>query len=118
MATNLVISSPTEMWRFSAEDIMYIEAEGNYSQVYFGNGEKELITQQLGKIEERIGNQITNAESPLIRIGKSLIINRQHIYHITKNELKLRSDFGKTFTINASKDALLQLKKLMEREAK
>lgn len=113
---NLVISTSSELWRIPVGDIMYIDAEGNYSRLYFGNGESELISQQLGKIEEMTALQITKTESPLIRIGKSLIVNRIYIYHITRNELCLRSISGNTFKVNAPREALSQLKKLMEGE--
>lgn len=116
MATNLIISTPSELWRIPVGDIMHINAEGNYSRLHFGNGESELITQQLGKIEELIGRQVTTDESTLVRIGKSSIINRIYVYHITKNEVLLRSASGKIFTVNAAREALVQLKKLMEGE--
>ena len=118
MATTLVISTSTELWRFSVESIIYIEAEGNYSRMHLSNGDSELISQQLGKIEELISKQITKTESSLIRMGKSLIINKNHIYHITKTELYLRSNSEQIFQLTASREALLQLKKLIEGESK
>ena len=55
-----------------------------------------------------------------IRIGKSLIINRSYIYYINVPKQKLILSDVATFnhTVAASKEALKQLKELLEKEVK
>ena len=55
-----------------------------------------------------------------IRIGKSLIINRSYIYYINVPKQKLILSDVATFnhTVVASKEALKQLKELLEKEVK
>lgn len=57
----------------SDEDIVYIEADGNYAQIQLLHDKKELIFERLGDIEKRLDNPI------FIRVGRSLIINKNYI---------------------------------------
>jgi two-component system LytT family response regulator len=57
----------------SDEDIVYIEADGNYAQIQLLHDKKQLIFERLGDIEKRLDNPI------FIRVGRSLIINRNYI---------------------------------------
>ena len=70
---------------------------------------QELIEKQLGKEAETF-----------IRIGKQLIINREYIFKINVNSQTLiMSDMAlnQAFTLQASKEALKQLKAYMESKA-
>ena len=70
---------------------------------------QELIEQQLGKEAETF-----------IRIGKQLIINREYIFKINVNSQTLiMSDMAlnQAFSLQASKEALKQLKAYMESKA-
>ena len=51
------------------ERIVYCEAERNYCSIYLTNGKKELITMQLGHLEEKLDPNI------FIRINRSTTIN-------------------------------------------
>ncbi len=51
------------------ERIVYCEAERNYCSIYLTNGKQELITMQLGHLEERLDPQV------FIRINRSTTIN-------------------------------------------
>jgi DNA-binding LytR/AlgR family response regulator len=70
---------------------------------------QELIEKQLGKEAETF-----------IRIGKQLIINREYIFKINVNSQTLiMSDMAlnQAFSLQASKEALKQLKAYMESKA-
>jgi two-component system LytT family response regulator len=57
----------------SEEDIVYIEADGNYAQIQLLHDKKELIFERLGDIEKRLNSPA------FIRAGRSLIINKNYI---------------------------------------
>lgn len=57
----------------SDDDIVYIEADGNYAQVQLLHDKKELIFERLGDIEKRLNSPV------FIRVGRSLIINKSYI---------------------------------------
>jgi DNA-binding LytR/AlgR family response regulator len=73
----------------------------------------------LGQIEKIMQSQLGSDGNMFIRIGKSLIINRSFISYINIPRQKLTLSDVATFshTVTASKEALRELKELIEREA-
>jgi DNA-binding LytR/AlgR family response regulator len=80
---------------------------------------EHLFTFNLSHFQKLIEKQLKDEASQFIRIGKSLIINRDYIYRInlTKQQLVM-SDMAlnQAFMLSASKEALKQLKQLLENE--
>ena len=75
-----------------------------------------LVTFQLGQIERMISEQLPELRQNFVRIGKSLIINRNYVYYInvSKQQLILVDGQQKRYTLSASKEALKALKDLFE----
>lgn len=118
MKKQLIVSTSVELVRIAPDRIVYISSDGNYSTLVQTDGEMRMLSYQLGQIEKMIEKQLGNEGSVFIRIGRNLIINRSYIYYIntTKQRLIL-SDVGNfTHSVNASKEALKQLKDLLETE--
>jgi DNA-binding LytR/AlgR family response regulator len=57
----------------SPQDIMYCEADVNYTTLYFGKENREVITVNLGKIEEIL------LHYSFYRISRSILINQQYL---------------------------------------
>lgn len=116
MKTHLVISTANELLRVAAAHIIYISSDGNYSNLLMSGGEIRMVTFQLGQIEEMIQKQLPEMRSNFIRIGRSLIININHVYHIniSRQQLLLK-DRDNTYTLSASKEALKALKEFIEK---
>lgn len=108
----LTISTPSESVRFVPEKIVYILADGNYSEFYQADKNKNVLVLQLGKVEEEIDLQLGAKANNFIRIGKSYIVNRDYIYHIKvqKKELVLSDMATFSYTLSPSKEALKSLK--------
>lgn len=104
--------------RIAPEKIAYISSDGNYSTLFQTDGETRLLSFQLGQVEDIIDRQIGSVNNSFIRIGRSLIINRSYIYFINVAKQKLiLSDIGSfSYQVGASKEALKQLKELLEKE--
>ncbi len=119
MKRHLVISTSTDLVRIAPEKIVYISSDGNYSTLVQSDGEMRMLSYQLGQIEEIIDVQLGSADNTFIRIGRSLIINTSYIYFINVPKQKLILSDVATFShqVAASKDALKQLKDLLEKEA-
>ena len=117
MQTHLVISTSTELLRVRAEHILYIQSDGNYSNLFLIGGETRFATYQLGQIEKMIGDQLPELGSNFVRIGKSLIINLEYVFYIkpSNQQLVLADDSQNRHTLCASKDALKALKELIEK---
>jgi DNA-binding LytR/AlgR family response regulator len=82
---------------------------------------EHLFTFNLSHFQKLIEKQLKDDASQFIRIGKSLIINRDYIYRINLAKQQLvMSDMAlnQAFMLSASKEALKQLKQLLENELK
>ncbi|MCH5327694.1 MAG: LytTR family transcriptional regulator DNA-binding domain-containing protein [Coprobacter sp.] len=115
---HLIISTSNDLVRIAPEYIIYIASDGNYSTLVQTDGEMRMLSYQLGQIEKMIALQLDTDGHLFIRIGKSLIINRSYIYYINIAKQKLTLSDTRTFshTVSASKEALKQLKELLEKE--
>lgn len=115
----LVISTSNDLVRIAPEKIVYISSDGNYCNLVQSDNETRLLSFQLGQIETMIHDQLGTGGNQFIRIGRSHIINRNYIYYINiQNQKLILSDVTRfTHTVSASKEALKQLKELIEKEA-
>ena len=116
----LIISTATDLVRIAPEKIVFISSDGNYCNLVQTDNETRMLTFQLGQVENMMREQLGTDGNLFIRIGRGLIINRNYIYYINIQSQKLiLSDVTRfTHTVSASKDALKQLKELIEKEAK
>lgn len=114
----LIFTTTTEIVRVPAESVVFITADGNYSAITLADGEKFVLTLQLGQIERRISEMLDKDDHRFIRIGKSLIVNRDFIAFIHPVRQKLILSDCRSFRheVSASKDALKALKELLEKE--
>lgn len=112
----LIISTATDLVRVAPEKIVYISSDGNYSTLFLADGDTRVLTFQLGQLEKMIEEQLGNENNTFIRIGRSLIINHSYIYYInvSKQKLILSDNERFTHTVTASREALTQLKNLVE----
>lgn len=112
----LKISTSVGLFRVPTEDIAYIEASGNYCDVHLFNGEAVTMTFQLHYFVEALSQLRQNF---FVRVGKSLIVNKNFVYgiNITSQDLKLMNHrMNQTFRLKASKEALKELKTILEQE--
>ena len=112
----LKISTSVGLFRVPTDDIAYIEASGNYSDVHLFNGESMTMTFQLHYFVEALEKLKQNF---FVRVGKSLIVNKNFVYsiNITNQDLKLMDHrMNHVFKLRASKEALKELKSILEQE--
>lgn len=120
MKKHIVISTSVDLVRIAPERVVYVASDGNYSTIVQSDGETRVLTFQLGQIEKIMSEQLGSERNTFIRIGKSLIINRSYIYYINVQKQKLILSDNTTFShsVSASKEALKQLKELLEEDIK
>ena len=121
MKKQIIISATNELVRVLPERIVYISSDGNYSTMVLHDKTEHLFTFNLSHFQKLIEQQLKDEANQFIRIGKSLIINRNYIYRInlTKQQLVM-SDMAlnQAFMLSASKEALKQLKQYLETQIK
>lgn len=112
----LKISTSTELVRVQTEDIVFVHADGNYSEILLYNGKKHTMTFQLHFFNECFQRLKNNF---FVRVGRSLIVNRNYIYQINLTDQKMILTGGKLneeYIVKASKEALKDVKMLLEDE--
>ena len=118
MDRSLTFSTSGELIRFPSDAVVLIDADGNYSVVTLTDGTEYVLTLQLGQIERKLMDFVASGDNRFIRIGKSLIINREYISYINPARQKLVLSDYRTFKreATASRDALKALKEYIEKE--
>lgn len=108
-----VIVTRDEYRRIASDDILYIQADANYSKIFLTNGSTKFqITGQLGHVAGWIDERLPNSSKNFVKVGRSLIINMEYIYHIYPNLhiLRLLDKNLNVIELKAAEEALNRLK--------
>lgn len=108
------ISTANELVRVAADEVLYVLADGNYSDLVLVTGAKHKMTFQIHYFEE-LFERLT--DSPFVRVTRSLIVNARHIHVINVNDRLLKFG-GKAVspgvpTLRLGRDSLKKLKEMM-----
>ena len=79
----LRISTSTELVRVATDEIVYVRADGNYSDLVLTNGKSRKMTFQLHFFDE-VFQQLQN--NVFTKVGRSLIVNKRYIHVINLTE--------------------------------
>ena len=113
----LIISNSNELVRVKPELVVYVESDGNYSTMVLHDKTKQVFTMNLAHCQQLIEEQLGKEAETFIRIGKQLIVNRAYIFKInpTKQQIIMSNmEVNQAFELQASKEALKQLKAYLE----
>ena len=116
----LMIKTRDELLRIKIEQILFFEADRNYTKLLLSMGIQFTFAVNIGKVEEMLAVQLTEPNTILIRVGKSHIVNKQHILQINlpKQKMLLLAGEGKPREIVIPKEPLRALKETLEAEGK
>jgi len=62
------------------DDILYCKSDGNYTEVFFSNNKKEMISKKLKDVEAMINSNL------FFRIHNSYLVNTNHIKEFIKSD--------------------------------
>ena len=115
MSDYIYFSSRDELFRISLSQIVYCEAEGNFTKVMLVNGTPCLLGVSLGKMEYLFETHYHPETGVFARIGKRYIINLNYILciNILRHEVQLSDQMRFNYKISISKEALKVLKDKM-----
>lgn len=104
------------MLRVPASRLVYISADGNYSNVVTRDNKKQIVSFQLGQVEDLIGDQLGEEGGNFVRLGRGLIINTDYIYFIdiAKQRLILSDCANCYHELTASREVLIKLKNYID----
>ena len=113
--TELYFNTRDELNRIDVSKIVYLEADGNYTDVVMVNKLRASICMNLGEMEKSLAQQLQPTENTFMRIGKRFIVNMRYIYQINvlKQQLILSDYDHFAFQVSISKDALRKVKDLV-----
>ena len=116
MSPVIVISKGTELLRVPATRLVYISADGNYSNIVTQDNRSKMVSFQLGQLEDLIGDQLGEKGDNFIRLGRGLIINSDFVYHIdiAKQQLILSDCLDCYHELSASREVLIKLKAYLD----
>lgn len=108
-------NSRDELIRLSIVDIVYFEADGNYTKVVTANKLTATVCMSLSDMERALAQQLGDTAAMFIRLGKRFIINHNFIFKISvHNQRLVLTDFHRfAFGITVSKDALRKMKQML-----
>ncbi len=108
-------NSRDELQRIEVSKIVYLEADGNYTDIVMVNKLRAAVCMNLGEMEKALATQIGDESKHFMRIGKRFIVNLRYVYSINvlKQQLVLSDYDHFAFQISISKDALRKMKELM-----
>lgn len=111
----LIFNSRDELLRMDVENIVYFEANGNYTIVMSVNKLKACVGLNLTKTEEALNRQLGEQAQRFMRVGKRFIVNLNFVYsiNVAKQHLILSDMRNFAFQLPISKDALRMMKELM-----
>ena len=116
MSQIVVISKGTELLRVPSDRLVYISADGNYSNIMTQDNHSKMVSFQLGQLEDLIGDQLGDAGNHFIRLGRGLIINLDFVYSIdiAKQQLVLSDCLNCYYELSASREVLIKLKAYLD----
>lgn len=111
----IFFNSRDELQRIDVSKVVYLEADGNYTDIVMVNKLRASVCMNLGEMEKALATQIGDEAKHFIRIGKRFIINMHYVYSINvlKQQLVLSDYDHFAFQVSISKEALKKMKELM-----
>lgn len=107
-------NSGTELLKVHPEDIIYIEADGNYCRMHLRGGFEQQLWFNRQRFISIISSQLRDEKPTFIVVGRSFIINLAYIFRINpvQSELVLFDSVKpEQRSLHASQEALNKLKK-------
>ncbi|MBR6197510.1 MAG: LytTR family transcriptional regulator DNA-binding domain-containing protein [Bacteroidaceae bacterium] len=120
MATDyLYINTRDELLRINCSKIVYMEGDGNYTNIVLVNKVRASVCMNLSDMQRHISENLRERATMFARIGKRFIVNLNYVYqiHILRQILTVTDGVNFAFQLGISKEALRQLKTLMVEHA-
>lgn len=113
----LKIKTSTELVRVSIDEIVYVCADGNYSDLVLTNGRTRKMTFQLHFFED-VFKQLNN--NTFVRVGRSVIVNKRYVFVINLTDQTLmftgQQLSNEIKTLRLPREALKQLMEQLAEE--
>lgn len=111
----LYINTRNELVRLDCSKIVYMEGDGNYTNIRLVNKQKVAVCMNLSHMQQLISESLREHASNFARIGKRFIVNLNFVYKVQPllQSLVVTDGVHFTFQLGISKEALKQLKDIL-----
>jgi len=79
-ANKLKFHTQSGFYMISPQDIVYIQADWNYSEIFLSDTKSELVTTNIGKLEDMLPKHL------FYRISRSIIVNISYLVRINRKK--------------------------------
>ena len=111
----LYINTRNELIRLDCSKIVYMESDGNYTNIVLINKQKVAVCMNLTHMQQFISESLREQASIFARVGKRFIVNINFIYKVQPmlQSLVVTDGVNFAFQLGISKEALKQLKDIL-----
>ena len=111
----LYINTRNELIRLDCSKIVYMEGDGNYTNIVLINKQKVAVCMNLTHMQQFISESLRERASIFARVGKRFIVNLNFIYKVQPmlQSLVVTDGVNFAFQLGVSKEALKQLKDIL-----
>lgn len=116
MATEyLYINTRDELLRLDCSKVVYMEGDGNYTNIVLVNKQKTSVCMNLSAMQQLISDSLKERATIFARVGKRFIVNITFIYKVQPllQSLILTDGIHFAYQLGISKDALRKLKDIL-----
>ncbi len=109
------INTRDELIRLDGSKIVYMEGDGNYTNIVLINKQKVSICMNLSRMQQLVSESLRERAAIFVRVGKRFIVNISFIYRVMplQQSLMLTDGVNFAFRLGISKEALKQLKMML-----
>lgn len=116
----LIINSRDEMFIINLDKVVCIQADGNITAINYIEGLRTVVSMGISRLEQLIASAYSaGSVSPFVRVGRSLIINRNYLMQISVQKQKLvLSDYGpNSYALPVSKQLLKSFREMLQNKS-
>ena len=115
IAGHLYINTRDELIRLDCSKIVYMEGDGNYTNIVLINKQKVSVCMNLSHMQQFISESLRERASIFARVGKRFIVNLNYVYKIQPllQSLVVTDGVNFAFQLGISKEALRKLKDIL-----
>jgi DNA-binding LytR/AlgR family response regulator len=111
----LYLNTRDELIRLDCSKIVYMESDGNYTNIILVNKQKASVCMNLSRMQQFLSESLRERASIFARVGKRFIINLNYVFKVQPllQSLVVTDGVNFTFQLGVSKDALKKLKDIL-----
>ena len=94
----LFLNSRDEFLRIDISNIVYFEADGNYTNIVSVNRLKGVVCTNLAQMQKYLSDKLREDASIFARVGKKYIINLRYVYSINTLRQQVILSDGASFS--------------------